>query len=501
MLTAGSALAVAACGSTSTTAYRPNAASGSAVIGQQPPAAVQGSGQQPPAPLQGSGPKSQGQLPGQPTNGSPAVQGQTRGIVPAPNPGAPAPAPKAASVPVAPTQNFASDVGVTNDTITVGLINFTSATRSLGPVIAGASQRMSVAQVQWINENGGVAGRKLKLLICDDGGDVTRARACYEKLRGQVFALLPSETFLTDTIHDQLDKDKVPWMTWGWFASEYKDPYMFPCHGNGLRETANIAEWLATQKHPQTVGIMYLNDAEDIAGKDAAIKILQLHGIKVVVQIAQEWDSPDETQHVIAMRAANPDAILTPTWPTPLTKFFHDAEGQQYAPPLGYYGKHLVADPGYGQIFGDYVKDRFYSINSWVNPGGLGNTPAEEALPGLQLMRMLSAKFTGYDNNGFHMKYTLGHHITQGALACTTILTDIARQIGPNLTRAALINALESQSFNSGAGQILRWPRGDHGREPYSFHTEPVYLWTGSPDGSFETRRVRPDAVTPTIPG
>ena len=43
---------------------------------------------------------------------------------------------------------------------------------------------------------------------------------------------------LTDVIHDRLPKDKVPWLSWGWFKSEYEDPWMFPCHANGMREAS-----------------------------------------------------------------------------------------------------------------------------------------------------------------------------------------------------------------------------------------------------------------------
>ena len=216
----------------------------------------------------------------------------------------------------------------------------------------------------------------------------------------------------------------------------------------------------------------------------------------MVQTLPQEWDSAQESQHVLAMRVANPDAVLMLSWPTPIAKFFHEAEAEHWAPPLGYYAKHHVADPGFGPIFGDYIKDRFYSINSWVIAGGLNQSAADNNLPGLQFWKMLTKKYTGYDLLNFHFKYTYGHHITQSAVACSTIFIDVARKLGPNLTRPAFIAALESQPWETGMGQVLKWPHGDHGQEPYSFNREPVYLWTGAPDGTFEVKRVYPDAVT-----
>ncbi len=214
-----------------------------------------------------------------------------------PNPGAPVPG-----------KNFASDVGVTANQINIGIINIASANRSLGPPIALASQRMTDALVHYINDNGGVAGRRLNLLTCDDGGDVTRARACYEKLKAQVFAFVPSETFVTDVIHDTLAKDKVPWMSWGWFKSEYTDPYMFPCHANGMREASNVSKWIAEQRPPADRRHPLPERLRGYHRRRPRHRIFQQHGIRVVQKVGQEWDSPDESQHVLAMRVANPDA-------------------------------------------------------------------------------------------------------------------------------------------------------------------------------------------------
>src|SRR5207237_566804 len=145
----------------------------------------------------------------------------------------------------------------------------------------------------------GAAGRKLQVVTCDDGGHVARGRACYEKLKGNVFAMVPSVTWLTDVIHDRLTKDKVPWLSWGWFKSEYEDPWMFPCHANGMREASAVADWVGKVIKPKTVGIMYLNVSEDIAAKDVATKQLKQAGINVVETVAQEWDSAEQAQQLL----------------------------------------------------------------------------------------------------------------------------------------------------------------------------------------------------------
>lgn len=419
----------------------------------------------------------------------------------APTPGAPAPGAGGGDnfgAPPAPgaKANYASDVGVTADTIRIGTINMTSATRSLGPAIAGVQEQNLDAAVKYINRTGGVSGRKLQLVTCDDGGDIARGRACYEKLKGSVFAFVPSISWLSDVIHDRLTKDKIPWLSWGWFKSEYEDPWMFPCHANGMREASAVADWTAKFIKPKTVGIMYLNVSEDIAAKDVATKQLEKYGIKVVASVSQEWDSPDESQRVLAMRTADPDFILSFSWPAPVAKFMHDANAQKWAPKLGYAANHLTGDPGYGPIFGEYIKDKVYTITSWGVPTGPdpenaegGNTPEQQQLRD-ELIRT-----NGREYQGFKWRYAGMHHITQSGWVCTKILAKAAAQLGPDLTREGFRKVLESRGWDSGMGVTLYWPPGNHNASPYSFNREFIYKWVGAPDGGWDLKRIRPDPV------
>jgi ABC-type branched-subunit amino acid transport system substrate-binding protein len=384
---------------------------------------------------------------------------------------------------------------VTADTIRLGTINMTSATRSLGPAIAGIQEQGLDAAVKYINRTGGVSGRKLQLVTCDDGGDVARGRACYEKLKGQVFAFVPSITWLTDVIHDRLPKDKVPWLSWGWFKSEYEDPWMFPCHANGMREAEAMAVWAAKVRKPKTVGIMYLNVSEDIAARDVATKALERYGIKVVATVAQEWDSPDESQHVLAMRAADPDMVLSFSWPAPVAKFMHDASAQKWAPKLGFAGNHLTGDPGYGPIFGEYIKDKTDGITSWAVPTAPDPDNADADTPEQRLMVAEFLKTNGKEYQGFKWRYAGMHHISQSGWVCIRILAKAAAELGPDLTRDGLKRILESRGWDSGIGVTLHWPPHDHNALPYSFNREFIYRWVSAPDGGWDFKRIVPDPV------
>ena len=111
---------------------------------------------------------------------------------------------------------------------------------------------------------------------------------------------MPSETFVTDTIHDTLAKDKVPWMSWGWFKSEYTDPYMFPCHANGMREASNVAKWISNNSKPQSVGILYLSQFR--AGLiDARRESLLVQGEIISAAISETQATPMPTVSPVKM--------------------------------------------------------------------------------------------------------------------------------------------------------------------------------------------------------
>jgi len=259
-----------------------------------------------------------------------------------------------------------------------------------------------------------------------------------------------------------------------------------------------FTDWTAKVIKPATVGIMYLNVSEDIAAKDVATKELQKYNIKVVANVAQEWDSPDESQHVLAMRTANPDFILSFSWPAPVAKFMHDANAQHWAPPMGYAANHLTGDPGYGPIFGDYIKDKTYTITSWGVPTDPSDTDNAEGgnTPEQQLMRDELIRTNGREYQGFKWRYAGYHHITQSGWVCTRILAKAAEQLGADLTRDGFKKVLESKGWDSGIGSTLYWNAADHNAgQNYSYNREFIYKWISAKDGGWDLKRILPDPV------
>jgi ABC-type branched-subunit amino acid transport system substrate-binding protein len=235
--------------------------------------------------------------------------------------------------------------------------------------------------------------------------------------------------------------------------------------------------------------------SEDIAARDVATKELKANGIDVVATVAQEWDSPDESQHVLQMRSASPDFVMSFSWPAPVAKFLHDADTQNWEPPKGYAANHLTGDPGYGPIFGDYIKDKMSTITSWAVPAGDDPDNKDANTEEQELHRQEMLRTNGKEYQGFKWRYGGMHHITQSGWICVRILAKAAAELGPDLTRAGFKDVLESRAWDSGFGVTLYWPKGDHNALPYSFNREFIYRWVGHPDGGWDMKRILPDPV------
>ena len=105
--------------------------------------------------------------------------------------------------------NSASDVGVTADSITIGLI--VSKTSPLGAETFSAPMYGAQAYVQSLNARGGINGRTVRLIVCDDASTGAGNRRCVRKLidDDKVFALV-SNSILNYSGAEYVNSQGVP---------------------------------------------------------------------------------------------------------------------------------------------------------------------------------------------------------------------------------------------------------------------------------------------------
>lgn len=379
-------------------------------------------------------------------------------------------APAAGSIGANPTpagvdNGGATDVGITADSIRFGSISGNNT--PLGNLISQPVTTAVFATMRAVNDAGGVYGRKFVISDCDDSGDVTRFRSCYRKLvdEAKIFSFITSVTWGTGEVHGDLARDKVPWIgSWGFYTSEWKDPWMFPVHLSTVTEARATAGWVRDILKPKSIGILYLNTPEQQLAKASLHQVIDPAGIKVVREIPQEIDTPDESSNVFSMRAANPDHIIHMSWPPPMIKFIVDSANQGYWPPMGISGNHLIGEQ-IGRLVGEWPKKGMYSITSYKLWGS-----------GDEYQAIM-------DKYAPQMK-KLHHHQTQEGYIGVKIAAESMKANGPKLTRDSIIKTLESRKwdFGPGMGQSVLWGPGNHD----TMRCEYMMQYNSSDTGSYK---------------
>jgi ABC-type branched-subunit amino acid transport system substrate-binding protein len=359
----------------------------------------------------------------------------------------------------------ATDVGVTADSIRFGSISGNNT--PLGNLISQPVTTAVFATMRAVNDAGGVYGRKFVISDCDDSGDVTRFRSCYRKLvdEAKIFSFITSVTWGTGEVHGDLARDKIPWIgSWGFYTSEWKDPWMFPVHLSTVTEARTTAGWVRDILKPKSICILYLNTPEQQLAKASLHQIIDPAGIKVVREIPQEIDTPDESSNVFSMRAANPDHIIHMSWPPPMIKFIVDSANQGYWPPMGISGNHLIGEQ-VGRLVGEWPKKGMYSITSYKLWGS-----------GDEYQAIM-------DKYAPQMK-KLHHHQTQEGYIGVKIAAEAMKVNGPKLTRDSIIKTLESRrwDFGPGMGQSVLWGPGNHD----TMRCEYMMQYNSSDTGSYK---------------
>ena len=181
----------------------------------------------------------------------------------------------------------ATDKGVTKDAIKMGTVTMHGI--ALGNLLATPLVNGIKATMASINDRGGVLGRRMSLVDCDDGpGEVSRSKACIKKLVGQdkVFALLSYSSWASASVHSDLAQYKLPAIgTWAYSQTEWQDPYMFPTHMSMIHEAIAGANWVKNVIKPKTYGLVCLTSPEMQLSCDEVQKVLDASGAKMVKKL------------------------------------------------------------------------------------------------------------------------------------------------------------------------------------------------------------------------
>ena len=168
--------------------------------------------------------------------------------------------------------------------------------------------------VKHLNDKGGVLGRKLELVVYDDGSDPATAVRLYEKLITQAkvdLVLGPNTSPITDAVADVTEKHKMPMVApsaaaTSIFQKGRKFIFQVQPPAEGFLE--GLID-LAAKKGLKTVALINADDLFGRAVTQGAIELAKKKGLQVVFTYAYPRGTTDFSAILTKVRAANPDVL------------------------------------------------------------------------------------------------------------------------------------------------------------------------------------------------
>ena len=213
------------------------------------------------------------------------------------------------------------DPGVTSSTITIGGTFPLTGPASLYKTIPVAEK----AYFDYVNDQGGVNGRKINFTILDDAYDPSKTVPLTQQLVEQtkVFAVYGSlGTAPNLAIWNYMNQKKVPQVLiatgdsyWGFGAKKY--PWTIGYQPDYPGESKIYGKYIATNSPNAKIGVLYQNDAY---GKNyyAGLRV-GLGAKKGNIVSAQSYDVTQTSlaQQILALKAAGADTFVVFATPTP----------------------------------------------------------------------------------------------------------------------------------------------------------------------------------------
>ncbi len=300
-----------------------------------------------------------------------------------------------------------------------------------GPASAyGVNGKAVVAYFDMINDQGGINGRKVKVISLDDGYNPSKTVECIRQLVEQEKVLCTHNTLGTATntaVHKYMNQKKVPHLYLATGASKWGDPKNFPWtmgyqpdyHTEGAIYAKHI---LATVKDAK-IGVLMQNDDY---GKDYWEGFKEGLGKQtglVVKHATYEINEPTVDSQIIQLKASGANV------------FFNIA-----TPKFAAQAMRKVADLGWKPIH--YVNNVAASVGTVMKPAGFDNVQGV-----LTAAYSMDATDSAWDDNAemkafkaFMAKYHPTAHIADNGningYTVSALMAETLRRCGNELTRA-----------------------------------------------------------------
>jgi ABC-type branched-subunit amino acid transport system substrate-binding protein len=305
------------------------------------------------------------------------------------------------------------DVGITDTEIRIGGSTFTS-----GPA-AVYGEQIAVgfaAGVNYINEHGGINGRRVVLKIYDDGGDPAKQLANTKRLVevDKVFALTMSYAPIAG---QYVESKGIPVFHLGQFNEEFTNPWWLPVGGPQRLASYFMAKYGSKDLGVKSVAIFYLDAGSanySRAYAESVAKDWEAYGAKVPVLVPFAPDQTSCSDAISKASAAKVDFIQFEVDASKVINCGVEAQIQGYKPPKGW-GGYLIGVPVIHEALGDY------SVGMYAFDAFAANYTVPDYI---EAVRKVSSKTESYSS--VTMSYFISALLMRDAIAAMG--DDITRQ-------------------------------------------------------------------------
>ncbi len=351
----------------------------------------------------------------------------------------------------APPARAAPVPGVTDTEVTIGITAPLS-----GPAAAwGSIALSSEAYARYVNEQGGVHGRKLKIVIKDDGYNPGRGVANVNEMKDSVFAILGMVgSAVINANKDLLADAGIPFVyplgNVQIFAKQPKEKirYVFQNYPNYADETEFLTQQAVKLEGVKKLGFFGQNDDYGKEGFEGVKKGLKkVPGTTLTREILVEPTERELGTHALKMKESGAEAIILYATPLQSAAFVKEMAKVGYRPKIF-------------ATFTLYDRDTMFRLVGDLWEGAYFDTAI--ALRGEPAADKLIAIVTGIDPK---LKGREGFAV-QGA-ADIMILVEGLKRAGRDLTREKFAKAMETvRDYTEGdlSAPITFGPDRHHGQ-------------------------------------
>jgi branched-chain amino acid transport system substrate-binding protein len=296
------------------------------------------------------------------------------------------------------------------------------------PVVRGASTYYT-----YVNDTlGGVNGRKIRFITCDDAFDPTKTVACVKKLveEDKVFAIVNSlGTVPHAAVMEYLIKNNVPVVSphanYTPFSKPVKNNYFAIQPNNEIFGTA-LARYAAQRLKSKRVAVLYVDDAfgQELLG--AVVAELKRNKLEPVLTVPHPGTETAFRPYIVRLQGANPDAVILLTYLVPSASILKEAEAVGFKPK--WLATNVQADIRMVSLAG------VSAVEGLIVTGFAADPTLPNHSGAAKFRALLQKYFPGELPSGFNeIAYVGAMQVVEGLF-----------RAGPNLTRERFIQALET---------------------------------------------------------